>query len=157
MWDHHLTSGEAVGVERLGIAPCAVQETMQLTLRMVEPASARPPVGTAKDCLVTKVGLNPIHLGGNEFVGDIPTDLHEWLVAAHMVVGTWTVVEPALADHRCLDSCRPLQHIHDPESDVRWVSILFKRMELGDGAVMSLHSISTPVRACEWELLDISL
>ena len=44
--------GKAVGVLGTGEASNAVEETFQLTLRVVKPASARPAVGSCVDRLI---------------------------------------------------------------------------------------------------------
>ncbi len=55
----HLGRAERVAVDRRGVAADAVQEAVQLALRVVEPAGARPAVRAAVDRLVAVLGAHP--------------------------------------------------------------------------------------------------
>ena len=112
MGDEDLRGRQRVAVDRRRVAADAVEEPVELALRVVEPASARPAVGPSEDRLVAVFGPHPVEFGGGEIECLVPRDL-DVAVGAALVVGAGAVAKPALADRRTRHaaSFRALHHV----------------------------------------------
>jgi hypothetical protein len=96
----HARSTQAVGILVPHIAADRVQEAMDLALRVMEAAGARPAVGAAEDRAVGVLVLDPLELIGDEIERLVPLDLDEGLLAALFGIGAGALLQPALAHRR---------------------------------------------------------
>ncbi len=99
----HLRGAERVAVDGARVATDAVQEPVQLTLRVVEAPGARPPVRATEDRLVAGLLADSAELVADELERVVPVDLHE-LVGSASVIRPWTMFEPTLANGRTCDA-----------------------------------------------------
>ena len=95
----HPGGAETVGVPRKRVAAKQFEESVHLTLRVVEPARTGPAVGTAVDGLVA-VGVDDAAQFAGEQFGEVVPGHRDELVGAAPVARARPVLEPATSDGR---------------------------------------------------------
>ena len=97
-------SAGTIGVDRLDVAAHRdVQEAVDLALRVVKAARARPAVGSAEHRARTVTVPHARQFGAEQVRRRLPGERNE-LVAAAAIVRPRTVLEPAAAHHRLRDA-----------------------------------------------------
>src|SRR5262249_32787005 len=114
--DHRLRA-VAVRVLAPHVAAEAIQEPVQLALRMMESPRAAPAVGAAVDGLAAKSAVDATKLTGEHADGGLPAHRDEGFRSAARV-RTWTAVEPAGSHHR-LDDARRMSQAPDDVAEER--------------------------------------
>ena len=125
----HARRAQAVEILVAHIAADRIQEAMDLALRVMEAAGARPAVGAAEDRAVGVRVLDPLEFLGDEIERLVPLELDERLLAALFGSSAGAFLQPALA-HRRTAHAQPRhlvgQHV---QADRRGIGILGERMQ----------------------------
>ena len=95
---------------------------MDLALRVVEAAGARPAIGAAEHRARAVVLAHAAEFGAEQVERRVPGHRHE-LVAAAAIVRTRSVLQPAAADHRLRDARPMSQGAGEILDDAVWIGI----------------------------------
>ena len=140
----HLGPAERVAPDGEGVAADAVEEPVQLALRVVEAAGAGPAVGAAEDRLVAVLGPHARQLTGHEVEGLCPADLHE-VVVSPALVGPRPLFEPAPTYGGTGDPRRTLDRVQEVVEEGRRVGVVTMARHVGDAVVIDGHRERAPV------------
>ena len=146
---HHVREDDVRGAERVRVdrrrvAAEAVQEPVQLALRVVEAAGAGPPVGPAEDRLVAVLLPHPTQLGGDPFDRLAPLDLDE-VVGAAGRVGPRPPLEPAPADRRPLHPRLVAHAVEEVGQQRRRRRVIGMALDADDAVVLDRDAERAPV------------
>ena len=141
--------GKTVGIDGSDIPAYAIEETVNLALRMVKPACARPSIGSGIDGAVSVVPANAVEFVRDNLLGFLPGDPDERVCTAPIAGRPRPQIEPALSNGRCPDSGRAVENIDDSRADRRDVRVLFESVQCLDSAVSGLDPVCSPVRRGE--------
>ena len=125
----HACRPQAVGIDVTHVAAERVQEAMDLALRVMEAAGARPAVRAAEDRAIGVRLAHPLDLVGHDVERLVPGQFDERLLSALVARGPRTLLEPALAHRRPAHAqARHIvgQHV---QTDRRGIGILRERVQ----------------------------
>ncbi len=150
----HARGAQAVGILVAHIAADRIQEAMDLALRMMEAAGARPAVGAAEDRAVGMRVLDALQLLGDEIERLVPLDLDEGSPGRASQARRRAFLQPALA-HRWPAHAQPRhlvgQHV---QADRRGIGILGEGMQArGLAVVVVLDLVDAPMGGGEGALM----
>ena len=129
----------------------AVEEAVELALRVVEATRAAPAVGAAVDGLPPVVAVHAPQLARQQVGCRRPAHRDEGLRPA-AVVRPRAAVEPAGADHRLGDPGSVPEAPGDVAQERRGIRIVPVRVDGDDGAPLDLRLEGAPVRRVEVQL-----
>ena len=159
MRQDHGRRTRAVAADRPDIPAGKVQKAVDLALRVVKAAGARPAIGPAKDRARPMRGIHSPQFGGDEVERARPGDRHEF-VAAPPIIGSRPILQPTAANHRARDPRRMRDGGRDVAEQRRGVGISRMRHDL-DILVAEHDRERAPMRAvrqasvAEWERGDV--
>ncbi len=137
--------GEAVVLDRAGIAADGVQEAVDLALRVVEAPGARPAVGAAVDRFVPVLRPHPVELRRGEVEGGVPRDADERLPPAPGTAGRAALPEEGFPDDGMEDAGRIGADVAERLDHRRGVRIARQRSEGGRAGGVPKHPVNSPV------------
>ncbi len=141
----------AIGVLAAHVPTQAVQEAMELRLRVVEASGAAPAVGSPVDARTAVALVDAAELEPQPIDGGRPADGHERLGAAARV-GAGASIEPAGADHRLRDPRAMTQTVDDVAEQRGGIGVVAIGVNRHDRAVRDFSFECAPVRRVRNEL-----
>ncbi len=149
----HPPGAQAVGVVVPHVPANAVQEAVQLALRVVKAPRAGPTVRATEEGLVTLLLAHAAQLTSHQLQGPVPGHLHERLTASQRRTCAWALLKPA-APHRRGSHAGPLpvglQHGQADGGGVRVLGQCGQRAHRAIGARTPYQLVSAPVGSREF-------
>src|SRR5262249_39708780 len=128
--DHRGRTGTVIG-DLAHEAAEAVEEAIELALRVVEHARAGP-ARTGIDRFIAVGALDPAEFRGDEVERLVPRHSDKWLDAAPRTVTPHAVLQPALAYHRPFDPARGVHRARHGGDDAAGLGIFGKGSDAYD-------------------------
>ena len=146
MRHHSLGRGKTVGELRTGEATDAIQKTLELTLRVVEPPSTGPTVRPPEDRGITKRFSYSVQLSCHQFIDFLPAHFNKGIRAAQVRPSSWPTCQPSFSHHRCIHPHGAVLYIQNAGTNWRWIAILFKGQQFLHPTITYPCAIGAPMR-----------
>src|SRR5690606_16298785 len=136
MRQDHLSGGIAVVQARGGIASRAVEEPMDLALRMVKAASAPPTIGAAVNCRIAVLPADAVDFPGGKVEGLVPGHFHEGLDSTQARIRPAGPRQKALAHGGPCDPAWRAGAVDHLAAEGGWIRIALDRRKRHPGAAV---------------------